>query len=140
LRYYKVVAKCGHVGMSRYYAGTFYQAADNGKEAARIVRGRSRVKHDHKDAILKLVQISHDEYDLGRLEACANPYFHTTSAYDQSLHWDAIADSVYSEIDDSDLETWYNTKNHELYLKKRKRPWHDHRFHPEHAAPMYRKI
>lgn len=125
--------------MSRYYAGTFYQAANDGKEAARIVRGRSRVKHDHKDAILELVQISQDDYTRGRLETRANPYFRITSAFEQNLHWDAIADSVFSEIDDSDLETWYNTKNHELYLKKRKRPWHDHRFHPERAVPLSRK-
>jgi len=129
LKYYKVIAKCGHVGMSRYYAGAFYIAADTGKEAAKIVRNRPRVKHGHTDAILELMEISHDDYTLGKLETRANPYFHATSNYEQCLHWDAIADCVFSEIDDSDLGAWYDTKNHSLYLKKKKRRCHTHGFH-----------
>lgn len=140
MRYFKVIAKCGHVGKSRYYAGAFFEAADNGKEAARIVRNRARVKHNQKDAILELYEISHADYTQGRRVKRNNPYFNSNNSYERCLHWDAIAGSVFSEIDDSDLETWYNTKNHELYLKKRKRPWHDRRFQHEHAAPLYRKL
>jgi hypothetical protein len=122
--------------MSRYYAGSFYEAADNGKEAARIVRNRPRVKHDQKDAILELSEISHADYDLGTLETRANPYFHATNAYEQGLHWDAIADSVFSEIDDADIRTWYETKNHARYLKKRKRLCHARGFRDDTASPF----
>lgn len=129
MKYYKVIAKCGHVGMSRYYAGAFYIAADTGKEAAKIVRNRPRVKHEQKDAILELTQISHDDYTQGKLETRSNPYFHATSRYERCLHWDAIADCVFSEIDDSDLGAWYDTKDHTLYLKKKKKRYHAHGFH-----------
>lgn len=125
MKYYKVIAKCGHVGKSRYYAGAFYEAADDGKEAARIVRTRPRVKHDHKDAILELAEISRADYDRGMLETRANPYFHATNAYEQYLHWDAISEYVFPERDDSTLRIWYDVKNRARYLKdERKRLCH----------------
>ena len=45
-RYFKVEAKCGHVGHGKCIWITFATAADNGKEAARKVRDFKRVKHD----------------------------------------------------------------------------------------------
>ena len=49
-QFFEVIAKCGHVGKKKYYLGTFYEIAESGKEAAMIVRGRGRVKHNKKDA------------------------------------------------------------------------------------------
>ena len=60
--YYKVLAKCGHVGRHRYITKWFYVKASSGKEAAYIVRYKPRVKHDHKDAIREVVPINYDEY------------------------------------------------------------------------------
>ncbi len=125
MRYYKVIAKCGHVGRSRYYAGAFYEAAVDGKEAARIVRDRPRVKHHLKDAILELSEISRADYVLGRIETRANPYFHAANAYEQYLHWDAISEYVFPERNDATLRIWYDTKNRAQYSNvERKRLCH----------------
>ena len=60
-RYFKVEAKCGHVGHGKCIWITFATAADNGKEAARKVRDFKRVKHDHKDAIRSTTEIDFEE-------------------------------------------------------------------------------
>lgn len=62
LNYYKVVAKCGHVGRSNYIPIAFAVIAESGKEASKKVRQFPRVKHDHKDAILRCDKISYEEY------------------------------------------------------------------------------
>ena len=59
-RYFKVIAKCGHVGRGKCIWITFATMADNGRDAARKVRDFKRVKHDHKDAIASVEEISVD--------------------------------------------------------------------------------
>lgn len=60
--YYKVVAKCGHVGRNNYIPIAFAIIAKCGKEAASIVRDMPRVKHHQKDAIISVTQISEEDY------------------------------------------------------------------------------
>ena len=60
--YYEVVAKCGHVGRKHYIPISFAIKANDGKEAARVVRDYPRVKHNHKDAILDVFKISYERY------------------------------------------------------------------------------
>ena len=52
--YYEVLAKCGHVGKKHYVPVKFAVIAEDGKEAAKMVRYFPRVKHNHKDAILNV--------------------------------------------------------------------------------------
>ena len=52
--FYRVKAKCGHVGRNNYIVKNFYVVASSGKEAAHKVRYFPRVKHDRKDAYLVL--------------------------------------------------------------------------------------
>jgi len=61
-KYFKVVAKCGHVGRKHYVPIAFAVEAESGKEAAKLTRFFPRVKHDHKDAILDCKEISYEEY------------------------------------------------------------------------------
>ena len=61
-RYYKVVAKCGHVGRNNYIPIAFAVSAIDGKEAAKLVRNFPRVKHNHKDAILSCIEIPYIDY------------------------------------------------------------------------------
>jgi hypothetical protein len=61
-QYYKVIAKCGHVGRKHYIPIQFAIIAENGKEAAQIARNLPRVKKDHKDAILMCEKISYEVY------------------------------------------------------------------------------
>lgn len=54
---YKVIAKCGHVGKGKYIQIAFAVKANDGKEAAKIVRKFPRVKHDKKDAIINVIKL-----------------------------------------------------------------------------------
>lgn len=60
--YYKVVAKCGHVGKRNYVPIVFAVKAENGKDASKKVRRFPRVKHNHKDAILYCQKITLEEF------------------------------------------------------------------------------
>lgn len=83
MNYYEVIAKCGHVGRNKYVPIKFGIMAESGKEAARIVRQFPRVKHDHKDAILKVTKIDYERY-LEIFEVNANdPYLKCYSKHQQ---------------------------------------------------------
>lgn len=64
LKYYKVVAKCGHVGKNKYIPVVFAVRAICGEDAAKIVRCFPRVKHHKKDAILSCLEIDKYEYEI----------------------------------------------------------------------------
>ena len=96
-QFFEVVAKCGHVGKKKYYLGTFYEIAESGKEAAMIVRGRGRVKHNKKDAILSVKKISFEEYQEGVMKKNNNPYFNCKNIQDQNLILDFINDNIMDE-------------------------------------------
>ena len=81
--YYAVDAKCGHVGKNNYIVKTFYVEADSGKDAAKIVRAKPRVKHDQKDAIRKVRKITLDEYSFGVEAMKEDPYFNVYNSSDQ---------------------------------------------------------
>ena len=61
-KYYMVIAKCGHVGKKHYVPIKFAVIAEDGKEAAKMVRQFPRVKHNHKDAILSVNKIDYERY------------------------------------------------------------------------------
>ena len=83
MKYYKVLAKCGHVRRNRYILKWFYLKADSGKEAARIIRFTPRVKHHHKDAIREVVIIDYDEYVNGIKIMTSDMYFNVHNSTDQ---------------------------------------------------------
>lgn len=95
--YYLVTAKCGHVGKAQYYPGLFYVKAENGAEAAKIVRNMSRVKHDHKDAILSVEKIEHSDFKKGRENQRDNPYFNCHNPQEQRLFFDLIEGNLIPE-------------------------------------------
>ncbi len=61
-KYFKVVCKCGHVGIKYFIRIAFPVMATCRRDAAEIARYIPRVKHDHSDAILECTEISHEEY------------------------------------------------------------------------------
>lgn len=83
--YFKVKAKCGHVGRNNYIEKFFYVVAGSGKEAAYSVRFLPRVKHDRKDAILSVEKISKEEYELGVKSFKTDMYFHVSNSTNQRL-------------------------------------------------------
>ena len=72
--YYKVVAKCGHVGKKHYIPVVFAVTAESGKEASKKVRNFPRVKHQHKDAILRCDKITLEEYLVIKEANNKDPY------------------------------------------------------------------
>ena len=87
MKYFKVTAKCGHVGGThKYIPIDFYTATENASTAAKLIRNIPRVKHHQKDAIIKVEEISYDEYLIGQ-EAFANdPYIRCNSKQEQHLY------------------------------------------------------
>lgn len=100
---YEVLAKCGHVGNRKYVVKAFAVEAMDGKEAAQIVRHMPRVKHHHKDAIIRVVEIDNNRYAEIKTMQDADPYFSCKCVQDQRK---------YSELD------IYDEKEDKRYPKK----------------------
>ncbi len=62
IKYYKVIAKCGHVGNRKYVPIMFAVKANSGKEAARAAKEFPRVKKHRKDNILSCNEIDYEEF------------------------------------------------------------------------------
>ena len=99
MNYYKVQAKCGHVGKNWFILKWFYVIADSGPEASKIVRFTPRVKHDHKFAIKEVVLITQEEYMFGKRSNDQDEYF---------------------KIHNSQQQKFYNEANKELILPEEK--------------------
>ena len=83
MRYFEVTAKCGHVGKGYYIPICFAIVAKDGKHAALITREKARVKHDHKDAILSVKQLTFEEFMILRSQNDADPYLHCKNIQQQ---------------------------------------------------------
>lgn len=83
MNYYKVRAKCGHVGKNNYIVKPFFVKAEDGKEAAKIVRNTPRVKHNHKYAIIDVKKIELVEYLLGIKVHASDKYFQVHNSTNQ---------------------------------------------------------
>ncbi|MFI3329582.1 MAG: hypothetical protein R3Y05_03720 [bacterium] len=64
MKCYKVVAKCGHVGRRNYIPIAFAVKANSGKEAAKKVKGYSRVKKHLKDNIISVNEICVEDFNI----------------------------------------------------------------------------
>ena len=97
MKYYKVKAKCGHVGRNYYILKAFYTEAESRKEAARLVRNLPRVKHNRKDAIREVFEITKEDYAKGRKITTNDPYFHVHCKQEQKLLCPNISECVIRE-------------------------------------------
>ncbi|MDY5982749.1 MAG: hypothetical protein SPJ17_03565 [Anaeroplasma sp.] len=103
MKYFKVVAKCGHVGKKQYVPVPFAVMAETGKEAAKIARYLPRVKHDHKDAILDCKEITYDEYQELSESNSKDDYLKCHNAQDQNkldLSSRLVHDNHYDMVQD----------------------------------------
>ena len=67
---FEVQAKCGHVGKNMYTLKTFAVNTSSRAEAAALVRNLPRVKHHHRDAILRVAEIDRKRQEAAiRLES-----------------------------------------------------------------------
>lgn len=95
--YFKVKAKCGHVGKNNYIIKTFYVKAESGKAAALLVRNMPRVKHNQKDAICIVIKIEYDEYRIGLKESINDFYFRVHNIQDQKKLNCVLHEEIYLE-------------------------------------------
>lgn len=114
-KYYKVCAKCGHVGRNSYILKWFYVKAESGSEAAKKVRYTSRVKHNKKDAIKEVVEISFDEYKIGKKIQSEDMYFRVHNRQDQKLYCNITQDEIYPEELPEKYKKYDNSKNIKIY-------------------------
>lgn len=74
MKYYKVVAKCGHVGKGKYVEVVFPVCCDDAKSAAHQILKHGKVKKQLKNAISSVCEISLDEYLVLKQENTNNIY------------------------------------------------------------------
>lgn len=98
--YYKVLAKCGHVGRNKYILKWFYLIANDRVEAAKIARRKPRVKHHNKDAIREVINIEPQEYLMGIESMEKDMYFHVHNSSDQRLYNCVNPADLYPEEED----------------------------------------
>lgn len=113
MQYYKVQAKCGHVGRNNYILKYFYVKAEDGKEAAKIVRNKPRVKHHHKYAIQSVEKISMEDYLSGIRYNQEDKYFQSNSSREQRL----LHAVSYEEILPEEKIEQYKKKQYKRQLK-----------------------
>ena len=82
-KYYKVVAKCGHVGRNNYTLKEFAIISNSAKESAEIIRNTPRVKHHHKDARRSVEEISFEEYKEIKRKNSSDPFFNSHSRQEE---------------------------------------------------------
>lgn len=96
-KYFKVQAKCGHVGRNHYILKWFYVKALTGEEAAKVVRDKPRVKHDHKDAIRNVVEITFEDYLIGLKANLEDMYFKCSNKQEQEFYKCVKLEEIYPE-------------------------------------------
>ncbi len=100
MRYYNVEAICGHVGRNRCVIKNLAIAAGNGKAAALIGRNTPRVKHDLKNAIRSVSEISYQEFLMIRECNDYDPYFHCQNVQEQRAICGGVGIIDMSEINE----------------------------------------
>ena len=109
-RYFKVLAKCGHVGKNKYITKWFYVKAYSSKEAAGKVKLMPRVKHNHKEVILQVIEIEFNKYIQGLKLNSNDNYFKIKNSSDQKIYNYFNFDQIYDEIYEDTKEEKDNNK------------------------------
>lgn len=115
MKYFLVKTQCGHVGRNHYIEITFPVMAENGCEAALIARWIPRVKHDRKDAIVSVDEVSLEQYELQSDINRNDSYLRAQCPQDQAMienFRDRIMD--YSSSDEP------RRKKRDTFFKRRK--------------------
>lgn len=131
-QYYKVTAKCGHVGRGHYIEISFAVRAESGKQAAALARKFPRVKHDHPDAIRDVQLISRAEYLALLSENDADPYLHCSNVQQQRQ----IQGLEYRLIPENDRHA-VHTRDSSVNYKRRRRNVDDQERRREMRGNLY---
>ena len=85
IKYFEVVAKCGHVGRTKCIMIHFAVEAENAKDAAIKVKSYKRVKRNHKDCIRSVSKISRERFDEITETNKNDPYLKCKSKWQHKL-------------------------------------------------------
>lgn len=113
MKYFKVIGKCGHVRRNNYILKEFFVKAENKKVAASIVKNTPRVKHNHKDVIRFVEEISLDEYLQGKQIMSEDLYFQVHSKQEQCL----LCPNIYECVIKEETKIKKRTKQNFRYIK-----------------------
>jgi hypothetical protein len=122
--FFKVSAKCGHVGKGNFILIDFAVNCETKKEAAERARFFPRVKHDHRDAIVCVEEINREEFEQ-ILETNENdPYLRCGSKHEQNsldlsnrIQHETPEEEIRFEHHDREENRWYKLKKMSLKLK-----------------------
>lgn len=112
MKYFRVEAKCGHVGRNKFILKNFFLKSENKKSAAQTVINYPRVKHNHKDVIREVEDISEVMYIEGVIKTKKDMYFKVTNSTDQKRY--CLFEE--NEIKDETIKSKYKIKRHKRYL------------------------
>lgn len=84
-KYYKVTAKCGHVGKGNYVPINFAVRANSASEAAQVTKRFPRVKKQLWDCIIACVEITKKEYKEILKNNREDPYLRCKCARDHAF-------------------------------------------------------
>ena len=116
MKYFEVIAKCGHVGRGYYYEGHFFVKCHSKRDAAAIIKRAPRVKKDHDDVILNVFEVDEPAYLEGVEEHNNNPYFNCGSKWQQKQVLEYIKDGIKPE---TEIQLQYRERRVKYYKKDR---------------------
>ena len=114
-RYFKVNAKCGHVGKGNYINIDFAVVASSAKDAAARARFFGRVKHHYKDAINSVSEIGYDEFNELVKKIANDPYITCDNIQEQRR-----IENFYERINSYEYEDEKKDRCVEYKMKKQK--------------------
>lgn len=134
LKFYAVTCKCGHCDSKKLYCPiTFAVMASNGKDAAAKARMIPRVKHDHKDCVLDVKEITLDAYEEIERSNAANPFLRCTSIQMErrfDLSGTFLKDDYYDSPDYEEEKKQPSNKSVFQGKRRIKHPWRYVRMNP----------
>ena len=120
-KFYKVTAKCGHVGRHNYILIEYPVSAFNAKDAAKYARQIPRVKHDHKDAIREVVEISRDEYIELKRKNDEDEYLNCHSKQEQKLYCQDLSGRLYVDDHKGKYDKDYDKRDKKVIAYKNRK-------------------
>ncbi len=117
MKYYEVIAKCGHVGRGKYIEISFPVYSENGSEAAQKILKHSKVKKQLKDAIKDVYEIDYERYIELRKKNSEDVYLRSHYKKESDL---STYEIIEIEHEDKKRKIEFNTRKEMIAYKLKK--------------------
>lgn len=125
MKYYLVVAKCGHVGNGKYFEVEFPIYAESKSEAAQNCLKRGKVKKHLKNAITSVCEITYEYYQELKNQFSNNKFVHAHTKGEIS---EFIEEAVELERHQSWKKSFANRAERITYLLKKNKIKEDYQY------------